>query len=284
MSYILAGQRSTGSNHGLHLRPCPSHRFAHIIPRTVLIAFSIVAIIAIVGLWLLGGQSVRRLGARPIVLAALPLALLFPAVAVPTASMATIRAFQTIAASGQAPTRIAAAMARDITRTLSFAATAAVIVMFVAAWLQRRASANAADDAVEPAVKATWGRWILAGSPLLLVPTVWLMHAVGQAGLLTMRAAAAITDATASPAALASTHAVYVDAISKYLIAASLGGVFICPVIVICAIANLLIVRLSGPPGTLERVAYAAAAILAVPIAWDLTTLWRAIHAFESTQ
>jgi hypothetical protein len=250
----------------------------------VLLTFSIVSAIAVVGLILLGSTSVRRLGARPTLLAALPLALLFPAVAVPTASMATIRAFQTIAASGQAPTRVAAAMARDIARTLSFAAIAAVIVMFVAAWLQRRAAASAADDAVEPAVKATWGRWILAGSPLLLMPVVWLMHAVGQAGLLTMRAAAAITDATASPAALASTHAIYVDAISRYLMAASLGGVFFCPVLAVVAIANLLAVRLSGPSASIERIAYALAAVLAVPIAWDLTTLWRAIHVFESTQ
>jgi hypothetical protein len=250
----------------------------------VLLTFSIVSAIAGVGLVLLGSTSVRRLGARPTLLAALPLALLFPAVAVPTASLATIRAFQTIAASGQAPTGVAAAMARDIARTLSFAAIAAVAVMLVAAWLQRRASANAADGAVEPAVKATWGRWVLAGSPLLLVPVVWLMHAVGQAGLLTMRAAAAITDATASPAALASTHAIYVDAISKYLMAASLGGVVFCPVLAVTAIANLLAVRLSGPPARLERIASAVAAVLAVPIAWDLATLWRAIHAFESAQ
>jgi hypothetical protein len=250
----------------------------------VLLTFSIVSAIAGVGLVLLGSTSVRRLGARPALLAAVPLALLFPAVAVPTASLGTIRAFQTIAASGQAPTGVAAAMARDIAQTLSFAAIAAVAVMLVAAWLQRRASANVADGAVEPAVKATWGRWVLAGSPLLLVPVVWLMHAVGQAGLLTMRAAAAITDATASPAALASTHAIYVDAISKYLMAASLGGVVFCPVLAVTAIANLLAVRLSGPPARLERIASAVAAVLAVPIAWDLATLWRAIHAFESAQ
>jgi hypothetical protein len=252
--------------------------------RTVLVGFALVALIAIVGLWLLGGQSVRRLGARPLVLAALPLALLFPAVAVPTASMATIRAFQTIAANGQAPTGVAAAMARDIARTLSFAVIAAAIVMLVAAWLQRRASANAADDAVEPAVKATWGRWVLAGSPLLLAPIAWLMHVVERAGLLIMRAAAALPDAAGSSETLASAHAFYVNAISDDVTVASLCGVFICPVIVICAIANLLAIRLSAPPRTVERVAYAVAAVLAVPIAWDLTTLWRAIHAFESTQ
>jgi hypothetical protein len=60
--------------------------------------------------------------------------------------------------------------------------------------------------------------------------------------------------------------------------------VFFCPVIVICAIANLLAVRLSRPPGTIERGAYAIAAILAVPIAWELATFWHAIHVFESTQ
>jgi hypothetical protein len=243
----------------------------------VFLTFSIVSAIAVVGLVLLGSTSVRRLGSRPTMLAALPLALLFPAVAVPTASMATIRAFQTIAASGQAPTGVAAVMARDIARTLSFAAVATAAVMLVAAWLQRRAS-NTADDAVEPAVKATWGRWILAGSPLLLVPIAWLMHTVEQTGLVTMRAAALPAEA------MASAHAGYVDAISKYLVTASFWGVFFCPVIVICAIANLLAVRLSRPPGTIERGAYAIAAILAVPIAWELAMFWHAIHVFESTQ
>ena len=80
--------------------------------------FIAVAGIVAVGFWLLLRQSRSRHGSAPLVLSALPLALLFLITPVPLTAVQTVRAFQSIGASNN--TDVKGAASPDNSRVSEF--------------------------------------------------------------------------------------------------------------------------------------------------------------------
>jgi hypothetical protein len=160
--------------------------------------FAGVAVVALVGFWILFRQWSRGRGSEQFVLSSLPLALLFLVGPVPLVAVQSARAFQSVA--GHAGAKDAAGWAIGITRPLLMGSIGFLLAMIVAAVLQVRAMSRSRE--IVSRVGAG-GNLVLVASSLLALPVGLLAYLTQGIAPLIMRAAVELAGAAAMPATVA---------------------------------------------------------------------------------
>ncbi len=200
-----------------------------------------VTIVAALGLGVLTWKW--KQGSVSIVLAALPLALLFPVLPVPPAIWSMIRGFQQMSQAGTAGVQRAAALCLDVSRPLFWGTIGFVVVMTAAAVMQALAQRNQAPDSDTAAVPASGAEsGFLIGSSLLALPVVYLTHLTAGIPRIIMAAASRLSGPAAEnpgSAALAQTS----QLISSRLVTAVLVGLPLGVLLLLFAVASLVMLR-----------------------------------------
>ena len=247
--------------------------------------FIAVAIIVVVGFWFLFRQSSRGRCSAPLLLAALPLALLFLIMPVPLVAVQSVRAFQALGTqTSNASVKEAAALALGIARPFWVGSVGFVVAIGVAAGLQLLvAHPNARPSGGSPSVDAsrpTWGKWILMLSSLLVVPVGILTHLTQGIATLTMQAANGLPLSSAAQDVGVQT-ARYSELISSRLLVAGFVGFPLLLIVVLFVMGNLFAVRFSKTSDALERFSWLVFATVGILAIWNVVVLAIDIRSFE---
>jgi hypothetical protein len=224
--------------------------------------FIAITIAAGIGFWLLTRQSKRTRRSAPIVLSAMPLALLFLIAPIPIGAVRAVRAFQVLGNSHHAGISDAAGLATGILRPLWFGSWGFVIALAVAAGLQRRLARSPTSDRSNPG----WGTWIILVSLVPIIPATILTPTMQDVPSLLMQTAVQLpTEPGVTSAATAATMTETSEAISSRLTIAALRGFPILLFTIAVGIGNVIVVSFSQSSDRLDR------------LSW---TLWAAVGAY----
>jgi hypothetical protein len=248
--------------------------------------FIVVAVIVVVGFWFLFRQSSNGRCSAPLLLAALPLALLFLIVPVPVVAVQSVLAFQTLGThTNNASVQEAAALALGIVRPFWVGSVGFVLAIGVAAGLQllvahRKTRPSEGSPNVD-AARPVWGKWILMLSSLLVVPVGILTHLTQGIATLIMQAANGLPLSSAAQDGATVQTARYSELISSRLLVAGFVGFPLLFVVSLFVMANLFAVRFSKTSDALERFSWLIFATVGILAVWNVVVLAISIHSFE---
>jgi hypothetical protein len=140
---------------------------------------AVAGITVALGFWLLASHARRRHGSAPMILAAMPLALLMLVTPIPLVALWTINAFTTIGQTGTATQVDAARLASTMINPLWWGSVGFVAVLCASAVFQRFETQRVESLMVESSVESQAGRWWANVAPsvsvLLIIPAVFLL-------------------------------------------------------------------------------------------------------------
>jgi hypothetical protein len=236
-----------------------------------------VAVVAALGLGLLAWKW--KHGSVSIVLAALPLALLFPVLPVPPAIWSMIRGFQQMSQAGAGGVQWAAALCLHVSRPLFWGTMGFVVVMTAAAAMQAMAQRDQAPDSETTAVPAGAAEsGFLIGSSLLALPAVYLTHLTAGIPRIIMAAASRSSGPAAETPgseALSQTS----QLISSRLVTAVLVGLPLGVLLLLFAVASLVMLRSRRVSAALLVYSWIVWAVCVLLAIWNIVQLNSDIHA-----
>jgi hypothetical protein len=231
-------------------------------------------VIAAIGL---GGLVWKwRQGAASIVLAAIPIALLFVVLPIPFGAYGMIGGFQRISESGTAGIVQVARFSDAISRSLLFGCVGFIIVMAVAAALQAFGGTEEPDPALEGIVDASDSqvptaparvaeKVILVATSLFVLPSAAVISLAAGTPRLVMYIATQLKDVTESPPSLDGRTLGETSAlISNQLVSGVLAGSVLSVMLLIAGAASVIVLRSSQPPRWLILYSWALCVICIV--------------------
>jgi hypothetical protein len=239
--------------------------------------FAGVAVVVLVGFWILFRQWSRGRGSEQFVLSSLPLALLFLVGPVPLVAVQSARAFQSV--TGHAGARDAADWAIGIARPLLMGSIGFLAAIVVAAVLQMRAMTRSREIVSRVGAR---GNLVLVASSLLALPVGLLTYLTQGIAPLIMRAGVELAGAAAMPATVAGmTPTQFVDLVSTRILRAGFWGFPLLLVVFLFGIGNQVAAGFSKVSSPLVKYSWAVFAVTSIAAAWNIAWLTISIRSFE---
>lgn len=207
------------------------------------------------GLAVVLGQSLlvryarRGQGSAPLILSAMPLALLMLVTPIPLVALWTIDAFRTLGQTGTATLIDAGRLARGMLDPLWWGAVGFLVAICAAAVLQRsetqRVDAALAESPVEPAAGRWWASALPVASVVLIIPAAFLFFRQAELATFVMEAGGALRNhGPTSVAGLPLEE--FSQMMSARLIVGTLGGFALLAVVLMSAVINIVSFRSSS--------------------------------------
>jgi hypothetical protein len=274
----LAGRVADGD------RLCGSNRTERMITATLFLIVAVFGIGVLVWKW--------KAGATSLVLAAVPIGLLFLVLPIPPGIWHMIRGFQQISESARAGIVEAASLSLDVSQPLFWGSIAFVVIMAAAAALQATAGredpeppADGSEPAVsgEPTTPATslTEQIFLVGSSLLVLPAAALVHLTVSIPRLVMSAADRLTDPAAAAAVDKLSLQQTSELISSRMVSSMLVGIPLSVFLLIACVACLVMLRPRRSPQWLTVYSWFVLAACTLLAAWNAVALNADIRSFQ---
>jgi len=240
---------------------------------SMILTFTLLAVVATAGLWQLNRLAARPGGPRPVALASLPLGLLFLAVPLPQTALATIGAFRAVARTGRSSTTFALGTAHGIAVPFAIGTLGFVTVMAIAVWLDLVGQAGADPDASVDQPPMAWRRWVPLASVLLVLPVGVLVHTMRDVSALLLRTAIPIARSRAILATRSDLGFIS-QSIATELVAAMIGGFALCGAVALAVAANQVAAQRARSYRTDTAIVCVAGAVLSLWLIWDVVTMF----------
>lgn len=229
------------------------------------------------GLWLLVRQARQRQSEAPLLLAALPLAVVMLVAPIPLVALWTIDAFSSIGSTGTATQTDAVALADQMARPLWWGAVGFLLALGAAAWLQRLETLRVGSLTTEFPGESPVGRWwasaMLCASAVVVVPAVFLFFRQAELSTLILRAGTILQNPEAGAIAGMSLEE-FTQMISRRLIVGTLGGFALLVLVVMSAVLNVVACRFVAASEALLMFSRAVFIFTGLFGLWAVTTLW----------
>lgn len=203
----------------------------------------------VLGLWLLVTRARRRQGSTPIVLAAMPLALLMLVTPIPLVALWTIDAFTAAGQAGTTTTSSAARLASGMTNPLWWGSVGFLLTLIAAAVLQRlelqRVERVMTETPAEQGEARWWASVMPVASVLLVIPAAFLLFRQAELATFLMQAADLIQNPKATSVA-GMPLAEFSRMMSARLVVGVLGGFALLALVVMSAVVNIISFRSSA--------------------------------------
>jgi len=247
-----------------------------------MVTFVLLAIVAAAGLWILVRQASNAPDRTPVVVAVLPIALLFLTVPQSIAVVRLIQGFQEIATTGAAGPNGVVPLCAGILSTLGLGALAFAATMGAAALVQLLHASpqpDAADArADEPSVLRTG--FLVASSLLIVLVAVATYFGESLPGLIMQMGLRADRVRDASSREIAEVSA----RIAGRAVLALIGGVAGSIALVVSGIANVATVRLGRPSPWMSRFSWVVLAAAGLLTCWIVAWAVVDLRALDSLQ
>lgn len=253
----------------------------------MLIALTVVGIFVCLGYWQLVRFEERGRLTAPFILAAMPLATVLPATAVPLTALQAIFAFQSVARAGQGNAQTAVILANGITQPLALACAGFVLALLVAGGLHVLHAgtptplAEFDEHAPAPAGRPS-GHIVLFLAAAVGLPVLGLVRFVASVAPVIAHAGRVLTVRNPPPAVDGIPVQRLSAILSGRLIVGSLGGGGLLLLVIAGSLVGVIMARSSGRSAAIERAAWVMFALMLGAGIWSAAALAHQWLAFQA--